>query len=1213
MRAITDQEIRERVEDLSRSWVMTSGAGCGKTYQMVQRYVAIIGAGVDVRRIIAVTFTEKAAAELKSRVRQRCREMIEEVAEGDRGRWEAAARQLAMAPVTTIHGLCARLLRENAVAAGVDPQFGQLDGTEQHLMLSEIAREVLLERLHAGKAGASRIAERWGLGGGQELLSDLVERREEVEALLEAPPSPEELLRRWRNEAQAALHDTLERALEDERWRAAMEVLRSVDGPPPGDKAGERILDLLEAAETAEDSDTATEERVASLENALASVNRRACGAKGNWSDRLEVLEEVREAFCVLADVKDDYRSDLEAFADVEDEDAAELASAIAAEASEVAAAYQREKQDRSRLDFADLQLLARDLLRDNPEVLARIKERYEHVLVDEFQDTNALQKEIIWLIAGGDSETGAPPEDGSLFVVGDAKQSIYGFRSAEVTVFNKTIHQLGGEEAGAGGIHLTRTRRSTPRLVGFFNELFSHPTVMGCEANRLFEAPYEPVDAWREQHPAPIDAELVLIDREELVADEDERVSARDARIREAEVLAARLSEIVESGQYEVCDPDTGEPRPARWGDIGILFRAMTNVGIYEYALRNAGVPFYTVAGHGFYDRQEIRDCLCLLQVLENASDEIALVGALRSPMFGIADDTIYWLTRGSHRLIEALRLAATGEHDKQDYLGSDQVPRLRRACEVIDGLRALKDRVALSELVERMLAETGFDALHLTQFAGRQALANLAKLTDLARSFEAGGEFSLREFISYLSDLVVEEHREGLAELHEQAADVVKLLTIHKAKGLQWPIVAVPDISRRPMHSGGTVVVDPMLGPVAKMEDREGNERWGAIGRLIQAEKDERETAESRRLLYVALTRARDMLLLSGAMDFRKDGTLSGGPWLKWVAEALELDCAEVADGEVLGGDRWTCRVLRPGPETGKGRTSRRIGDKRAEPRLIDEVLDAVDAGHSEPLPEMVREISSLDYLPARFSVTALQQYLRCPRFFYLRQVERIPEAGGPRDWLHGLSASERGNIVHHAMEILGRRGLEPGAIEQAVLSATDGGEIASRVDDRQRNRLMETISWVVNDARLEDGESLYRNWVAQARRLRAEVTFVAPLRTARVEGVIDAIVEDGDGKMRLLDYKTGEITDLKRDRYEFQIGLYCAAVRGITGCIPVAAALVLPDSRQVVHLRPEEVADRALQAVEEIMEGISTRRFDRVACRPDRCALAYACETA
>lgn len=1205
---LTDEQVAERVRDLSRSWVMTSGAGCGKTYQMVQRYVAIIEAGVDVTRIIAVTFTEKAAAELKARVRGKCREMA-----GDRGlpaeereRWTKAARQLSLAPVTTIHGLCARLLRENAVAAGLDPRFTPLDETAQQMLLDETVREMLLERLHAGEKTAQAVVARWGLGGAQTLLGGLVNDREEIGRLLTEPPSAQELLARWEAECERAYSDVLDRLMSSEQWAEAAACLLSVETCEMEDDAAKRHCRAVTALEIVTDEARPVGERVSAFGECLAAARKGNVGRKDNWAGRLEDHETIKSGLLALSELKDACKEAKIVFPALEDEETAGLASAVLVEARAALRAYEAAAREASALDFADLQIKARDLLLRQPEVLARVRRRYEHVLVDEFQDTNRLQREIVWLIAGGDPVTGAPPARGGLFVVGDAKQSIYGFRNADVTVFNETIDGFEGY-AVAGSIPLEVTRRSHPGLVGFFNDLFARPEVMGCERKELFEAHYEAVRAHRAQHAMPADAELILIPQDELGGgDEEDGANTRDTRIREAEVLAARIRELVDDPSVRVLDRDSGECRRAEYRDFGMLFQAMSDVGIYEYALRRAGVPFYTVAGRGFFNRQEVRDCLSLLRVLESTADEVALVGALRSPLFGLSDDTIFFLTREMGPLVDALRLAADGQHSWQEHLRGEQPARIRRAREVIERLRAVRHHLGLSELVERMLAETGLAALHLTQFAGRQAAANLGKLVELARSFEEGGAFSLREFITYLSDLVLQEHREGLADVFEEAANVVKLMTVHKAKGLEWPIVIVPDLGRTPRGGGESVLVDARLGVVPKMEDREGNQSRGAIGEIIRARSGEREEAERRRLLYVAATRARDMLIMSSGVSLNKDGGLKrGGLWLQWVTEGLGIDCAEVEDGSVLGSERWRLKVRRlvEGPALGG---SERL--PRAPLSLIDDALDAAEAGDVEPLPRRVREISPAD-LPARsLSVTALQDYRKCPRLFYLRHMLGLAEAPGGGDWLQGVEASQRGNIAHRALEMIGREGMiadRDSILQTLEIAARESG--LALLPPQHRKGLFEAIEWFLTE------EGLYEQWIAGAGRLRAEVRFAVPLAGITVEGTIDALAEDHDGAWRILDYKTSARATSEEQiaGYRGQVGLYCAAVEGRTGALPADAALVLLDDRRLCRVSPIEAAGEALRVLEETVAGLQAGEFEpRDGCDVQHCPLAYAC---
>ncbi|MGD9498594.1 MAG: UvrD-helicase domain-containing protein, partial [Armatimonadota bacterium] len=1002
----------------------------------------------------------------------------------------------------------------------------------------------------------------------------------------------------------------------------ATDCLCSVEPVAMDDDAAQRHMQVLEALEIVRDPAAPLADRAAALAVCLSLGHRGRVGRKQSWSQRPSDLQRVREGLRALGELRDHCKEQGLQFPPLEDAATAELAAAVCAEAGAAARAYTEAKRRRCALDFADLQILARDLLVAHPHVLERVRGRYDFVLVDEFQDTNRLQKQILWLIAGGDTDSGQLPPAGKLFVVGDAKQSIYGFRSADVTVFNATLREFdcGGE--GCEVLRLEQSRRSRPELVAFHNALFCHECVMGLMRGEEFEATYEPLGAVRQGPALPHDVELLLVSSQAEEEGED-ALSAHEARIREAEALAARIRALVEGAQItvEAAEDEGGTrvPRPARYGDFGMLFQSMTSVGVYEYALRREGIPFYTVAGRGFYHRQEIRDVVSLLRVLENASDSLSLVGALRSPMFALSDEAIFWLTRGSGPLWAALSAAAQGRHPHQQHLPAEQLERIRRAQQVIGGLRADRDRLSLSELVEGVLARTGLAALHLSQFAGRQAVANLRKLTDLARSFEQTGEFSLREFIAWLDELLVTEQHEGLASVHEEAADVVQLLTVHKAKGLEWPIVVVPDLTRDPGPRGRP---DPLisadLGPVPKMELPDGTLTWGAVGCAVKREEEARETAERRRLLYVALTRARDHLILSSSYAIRTDRqtkqpTLAAGLWLQWLTTALGIDPLTIADGTRLSPDgSWSCLISRPAAEEPPRAAPR---PERAAPTIIDRALAAAPSGLPAELPPLVRPVRVGAQLPARFTVSALQRYRTCPHLYYLRDVLGMPEQVARERWLDALSAVERGEMVHRALAAIGREGLaQPGAIEEAIAFATSPAGLVARMDEEDRERLAASLRWFVHEACPNgDGEPLYRTWVAEAHRLRTEVAFLVPMGEALIEGTIDALAEDSAGNGRILDYKTGgEPLEEQLEGYRFQVGLYCAAVEALTGRAPEDAALVLLDARRVVRIDPRPSAQWALAAAREIAAAVRAQSYPAPErCQRDHCALAYACD--
>jgi len=1199
---MSDDLVTAQVCDLARSLLMSSGAGCGKTYRMVERYRHLVSQGILVTDIVAVTFTEKAAAELKDRVRQDCREQAA-LGGDDAPMWQQAARQLELAPIGTIHSFCARLLRENALAARIDPRFGQLDEREQSTLLRETVRTTLLRRVHEGQATSRLLVARWGLEKAQSIIKDALGNSEELEQWLQAPP-PAEIQASWEQFAAVGRQNALTEVLASSEWQQIAGDIAAIAPGDPEDKGAAKQIAFVEALPDVADESLSVGERLAALATCLAQGG--SSGAKAKWKGREDDLAALKDALKRLKAVRDNEAKRLAALAIIEDEQTAALAAAICAEAAVTAAAWAEAKQAAASLDFDDLQVLARDLLRDRPEIRKRVQARYKHVLVDEFQDTNALQKEIVWYVAGGDVTAGREPYPGKLFVVGDAKQSIYLFRGADVTVFNAT-HGEFDEAATCGLVGLDTSRRSTPGIVNFHNQLFGCPSVMGPENSQPYEADYEQLLAWRGELHKDHDVEIMLT---EAADDHGGKISVGEARRLEARALAERIAEIVEGGEEIVAEdrvagPQT--PRPARYGDFALLFRAMPDVAIYEAELRRRGVPYYTLAGRGFFNRQEIRDSLSLLRTLENASDNLALASALRSPAFAISDDTLFWMRKADGSLWQALENAVDDSLPGAEMFAADQHERLCRAQRLLADLRANKNRFSLSELVENMLARTGLAALLLTQFGGTQSAANLTKLTDLAREFEAGGEFSLREFIDYLSRLVMDEEREGLATIHAEAGDVVQLLSIHKAKGMQWPIVVVPDINRQPGGSRDGLLWSSETGPVPPIEDELGRTHSGAVATLLKEDNDRREEAEARRVLYVALTRAEDHLILSTSCTIDDDGGLkSPKRWLAWVAEALGLDPVP-EDGAVLDRDGWRGVVRRPQPTEPVWAGSRALA--RADLSALTMALQP-DQPHSPAAhADLRRAIEPIRVPPAdppRYHVTALTRYLRCPRSYWLRHVRNLPEKGEPGEWLGRMSATDRGDLAHKIMELVGRDGVVE--LPRALDLASFPGALRERVEERDLDELAAHIGdFLAGD--------MYDQWIASAVRLRTEVPFTVALDGAIIEGKIDALAEDASSALRLIDYKTGTLRKDGTDDYRLQIGLYCAAVRAATGDLPTEAALVYLDSHEVEDLGDTgELEAAALAQVHRAIEGIAQGQFpagDGVA--HDQCALAYVCKLA
>jgi len=512
-------------------------------------------------------------------------------------------------------------------------------------------------------------------------------------------------------------------------------------------------------------------------------------------------------------------------------------------------------------------------------------------VLVDEFQDTNAEQRDLAYLLAGrppgpevGSSPPDRPPQQaGKLFVVGDGKQSIYRFRGADVGVLSAVRRDL----AATGGreIALDTSFRAHGRLVALINALFAQ-VFARAGGLRDYEVAFEPLRGFRPPAPHTQIAELHLVQRP---GRGQPGGSAEELRQAEAQILARRIRALVEQGPPLV--EERGSWRPLRYGDIAMLFQASTVFDVYEEALRAEGVPFLTTAGRGYYGRDEVRDLIHLLRVLEDPTDDFALVGVLRSPLFALDDAAILRLSLGGQpSLWAALADAGTGGEGEYPPAASPssraepgadlegEPPELRFARETLQGLLSLRGRVEVVELLRAALSATGYLATVSGLRDGERRRVNIEKLLAVTRR---SGTTDLATLGAYLEDVLRQEAREGEAPLEGEHA--VRLMTVHRAKGLEFPAVVLPDLGREAPRLQPLGLAGRGYGLALKLRDGP-DWRMTLAYRLAQAQEMRMERAERERLAYVALTRARDYLIMAGPSRER-----GGEDWLSWLLAAL------------------------------------------------------------------------------------------------------------------------------------------------------------------------------------------------------------------------------------------------------------------------------------------------------------------------------------
>jgi len=912
-----------------RDIVVTAGAGTGKTRTLVARYLSLLAEGLPLRSVVAITFTRKAAREMRNRVRDDVRRyLIRADLEAEaRQQWPGLSSKLDAARLGTIHSLCTDILRAHPAEARVDPHFEVLDEGQANILRRQAVEEALAWAADDQEVVALfALLGEWGL---RSMLDRLMGQRSDAGDAFARMPG--DVLAHWQKALTESQEECLPRLLADQDWQEAVEVLRSNVADDPADQLEAERQKGLAAVDGAAAGPLA--ERLTSL--AGLDAIRLNAGRRAAWPGGKDQVDGVKAALRTLRELWQDAMV-LHLHLTPMDEARARALPSLAALFGYACERYAALKQPRNALDFDDLEQGALALLRGNPEVLARWQEEIGAILVDEFQDTNGRQRELVTLLNG---------EGGRLFVVGDAKQSIFLFRGADVTVFRAERERA--EEGGGIVFSLDVSYRAHRELVEGLNDLLC--PVLGDEADpgRPWVEPFAPLRHHREEPSPGFGAPHVEV---HLTVGK----KGAGALDRAADALAGRLVDLVEGGQVRVADDGGG--RPLDYGDIAILCRSSTSFGPYENALERAGVPFLTVAGRGFYGRPEVRDVLNALQALADPTDDLALVGLLRSPAMALSDAALYLLSLErdgeSAPLWDVLRQQGGG------LPGADG-ERATRAAEVITNLHGQVGRVSVADLLKRFLDATDYRAA-LLQAGQSRGARNVAKLLADAH---ASGIVGVGEFLEYIRTLRDAGAREGEARATGEGA--VQIMSVHAAKGLEFPVVVVGNVTHSSRGSSG-VLIDSDLGvllpKVATDDAPPAIYEWG------KARADDQEAAESDRLLYVAATRARERLILSGCVSLRKDGTLGKqGPWFGKIAgeRGLGLEGQYIEHDEEgaraihrhlrVGQTPVSCTIYEPGwSQPGRPRQAKAAPVESAVPppllKLVSRGRERVDARTSE-----------------------------------------------------------------------------------------------------------------------------------------------------------------------------------------------------------------------------------------------------------------------
>lgn len=1088
----------EAITTVGASLCVDAAAGSGKTSVLVERILHIIDQRLaDLDQIVAITFTDNAASEMKDRLRRECRRRAPQDDPQAMSFWRDIERRVETARISTIHGFCARLLRENALALGLDPDFTVLSEPESLLLRNQAITDGLNELLDQGEPAALRVVAEYGLRDVRVMLEHMLKEAVSLMRLGRELPfdDPGQLHERFIALAQECFERRLRDFAHSRETREALEELRTFEGrckqaKDPREKLRLVMIGSLQSIIDGALAPHEMEERLRRIQEVEVKGHKKA-----NWEspDCVERLKSLQDG------VKGKVKALLEFCGD---DVMASACAAMTCDAFKVfrhLEAYHRQlREDRYGLNFDDLIHMTLDALENHQEVRRRTAQDMRFLLIDEFQDTDSIQYQIATLLC---NERGGP----QLFIVGDAKQSIYFFRGAEVEVFAKA------RRTARQTITLATNFRSLPDVIAFINDFFSRSRLL-----KAVESPYSPMTAHRE----PCSQSRI----EFLIPPPLEKALMADYRSQEANMVAARIADMCGGGEGAVFVQDaTGQGmRKADYSDVAILLRSLTGVYQYERSLREWGIPYTLIAGSGFYMRTEVVDMRNLLALIANPRDEVALLGFLRSPMAGMSDDALVQL-KGHDTLASAFHSGKSVE-DAKDRRA------LERGREI---LRILRDHaeLPLPELVRLAVDLTGYEAILLDQFLGTQKASNVRKLLDLAYSFSGERTPRVRDFVRYLDEVTAREIREGEASLSSESLGTVTIMTVHKAKGLEFPIVFLPDQSRSKRQNDSLpIAVDRRLGMVAKVADADGKLVGSALHGHITRLRSEREFEEEARILYVGMTRARDWLILSGAPDPKKSTSFSEFENLYGLG-----DCG---DGDVIEGEGWMATVRRALPNPPQGFESKR------------KKVMAVPGDLSRRIEPMEAEVSA----PSMLSTTRLLNLLQ----------ESVPAGATPVATRSsgGIAPALRGDMLHLMFQRWDFRSPLP--------------ELASEVC-RELCPSIRLRSTVIRDL-VQVGESfrqtaLGRELAGRGRLLR-EVPFHLRLGEVLLTGSIDAVLDDGT----IIDYKTGERRGKTLERYVLQVQLYAAAHRRLRGALPPRAYLVYVDAGETVEV---DVSAQAIEA--------------------------------
>lgn len=1133
---------------LHHNIAVSAGAGSGKTRVLVERYLKILESDAELlpKHIVAITFTRKAAAEMRDRIRRRIMHLLDPSSspgsQVDRRRYTRILDELPRAPISTIHGFAADILREFAIPAGLDPGFGILEEDAAAEPLTDAAR-LALRRAERDMPETYRRAVRFfRLRTLESHLAHLAANPDVLPVMqcqIETPFDGAAFFRQaMGNFAPAA-------------WltRLAESISR------PADRELSLVTGVIECLETLQDnpSPDRIENTLHTLRDLLFTKSNkpRSCGPLKITAGIIEALQRELEKLPEICEI----RVTGEMFA----HDALQALYRLAVLAVEE---QDRIRRYTSMLSFDDLERLTWRLLTQSGDagiIVDRLQKRYRYFMIDEFQDTNPMQWQLIQPLVS--DARGRLLKD-RLFIVGDPKQSIYGFRRADVTVFRDVRDKIIDdnrmhdrtfpvEQPGAGDVHIDRNFRSRKAILQFTDLVCGQAMTGGSS----YDIAYEPLAFGRDiQTDRPDDPGAIGLIIPPVETDVPGRFAGKACAGRDlaggsengttgggtadgadtqadpwVDLLAGHIIQTVTEGVFQ-------------WKDITVMFPGRTRLETLMRVFKQHGIPFTVYKGIGFWQAPEIRDLTALITWLADTENRTALYTILRSPLFGVSDEGLLIL---AHTLPDFPIDQDNTGIDLQPFQWPD-TDSLKLAHGILTDARKSAGIVPLAQILETVLTVSGGWGTYTAEDEFGQVLVNIEKFLDIVTRLDREGVAPLWETARLLAENETST-REEEAELTNTAGNSVTLMTIHAAKGLEFPVVYLTDIEQQIRSYRGALLTDPVQGAGLRLEqvnpDMPSYETL--LYRHLKKEAERRETAERKRLMYVAFTRARDRLYLVHRPSKRAsifDPKPEKNRMVDWIGSALGITADDAATGCVYfplhEGERIPVRCITSVPPAGT-----------IEPVYpsLDEIQSSVRR-FSPPEPGSRKgEPMVWGTVQEPVAVTTIRDFLENRDEYVQKHVlHMVDHFRGTESDPARETARILGNAFHRLME------LHPELDDSAIQTAMDTLEadlmVLARTErdavlNRFRDMIRRTANWPMH------GE-LCRH------RGHHEVSFNLYLENGIVHGIIDLLIRI-NGVWHVIDYKTDRKPpnipmdtwlEQHRNEHRFQMSVYALAVQNI-----------------------------------------------------------------